>query len=168
MIAGPAENRNRHRFSVECLPHCGARSASPQQQAWTLSSIDGSAFFSYLLCETGPPPTFRSASPSSEAEAHPNRGINIAMLEETEAQSAMHLVEHHAKIEIPFWRKSPIRCGRNRIIRPGALRVRAGGAEGGTSRGGAEPLPDWPAGALSLHQCRAYPAWVVCANNLRQ
>jgi len=50
----------------------------------------------------------------------------------------MHLVEHHAKIEIPLWRKSPIHRGRNRIVRPGALRVRAVGAEGAPSSGGAE------------------------------
>src|SRR5258706_3722916 len=65
----------------------------------------------------------------SEAEPQSDRGINIAVLEEAEAQPAMHLVEHHAKIEIPLWRKSPIHCGRNRIVRPSALRVRAVGAE---------------------------------------
>jgi hypothetical protein len=60
------------------------------------------------------------------------------VLEEAEAQPAMHLVEHHAKIEIPLWRKSPIHCGRNRIVRPGALRMLAAGSEGGPSSGGAE------------------------------
>src|SRR6266436_237239 len=74
----------------------------------------------------------------SEAETQSDRGIDVAVLEEAEAQPAMHLVEHHAKIEIPLWRKSPIHRGRNRIIRPGALRVRAVGAEGGPSSGGAE------------------------------
>src|SRR5216684_6982990 len=74
----------------------------------------------------------------SEAETQSDRGIDVAVLEEAEAQPAMHLVEHHAKIEIPLWRKSPIHRGRNRIVRPGALRVRAVGAEGGPSSGGAE------------------------------
>src|SRR6266403_4965148 len=74
----------------------------------------------------------------SEAETQSDRGIDVAVLEEAEAQPAMHLVEHHAKIEIPLWRKSPIHCGRNRIVRPSALRVRAVGAESGPSSGGAE------------------------------
>src|SRR5258705_13484121 len=74
----------------------------------------------------------------SEAETQPDRGIDVAVLEKAEAQPAMHLVEHHAKIEIPLWRKSPIHRGRNRIVRPGALRVRAVGAEGAPSSGGAE------------------------------
>src|SRR6267154_5887523 len=74
----------------------------------------------------------------SEAEPQSSRGIDVAVLEEAEAQPAMHLVEHHAKIEIPLWCKSPIHCGRNRIVRPGALRVRTVGAEGGPSSGGAE------------------------------
>src|SRR6266436_6809779 len=80
-----------------------------------------------------------SAPPSSKPETHPNRGIDVAVLEEAEAQPAMHLVEHHAEIEIPLWCKSPIHCGRNRIIRPGALRMRAVGAEEEPSSGGAEP-----------------------------
>ena len=80
-----------------------------------------------------------SAPPSSKTEAHPNRGIDVAVLQEAEAQPAMHLVEHHAEIEIPLWCKSPIHCGRNRIIRPGALRMRAVGAEEEPSSGGAEP-----------------------------
>jgi hypothetical protein len=74
----------------------------------------------------------------SEAEPQSSGGIDVAVLEEAEAQPAMHLVEHHAKIEIPLWRKSPIHRGRNRIVRLGALRVRAVGAEGGPSSGGAE------------------------------
>jgi hypothetical protein len=77
-------------------------------------------------------------SPSSEAEAHANGRINVAVLEEAEAQPAMHLVEHHTKIEIPLWGKSPIRCGRNRIVRPGALRMRAAQAEGRPAGRGAE------------------------------
>src|SRR6478609_1346724 len=79
-----------------------------------------------------------TAPPSSEAEAHPNRGIDVAVLDEAGAQPAMHLVEHHAEIGIPLWRKSPIHCGRNCIVGPGALRVRAVGAEGAPSSGGAE------------------------------
>src|SRR5258708_17719604 len=75
----------------------------------------------------------------SKSETHPDRGIDVAVLEEAEAQPAMHLVEHHAKIEIPLWRKSPVHCGRDRIIRPGALRMLAAGAEEERSSGGAEP-----------------------------
>src|SRR3984885_15730027 len=75
---------------------------------------------------------------SSKPQAHPNRWINIAVLEEAETQPAMHLVEHHAKIEIPLWCKPPIHCRRNRIVRSGALRMRTVGAEGGPSGGGAK------------------------------
>ena len=57
----------------------------------------------------------------SEAETQSDRGIDVAVLEKAEAQPAMHLVEHHAKIEIPLWRKPPIHRGRNRI---GGIRIR--------------------------------------------
>lgn len=79
----------------------------------------------------------------SKSETHPDRGIDVAVLEEAEAQPAMHLVEHHAKIEIPLWRKSPIHCDRNRIIRPGALRMRAVGAEEEPSSWGCRTREFW-------------------------
>src|SRR5258706_6885446 len=98
-----------------------------------------------MLCSEGgiaPPPEAQSQigrGRLSETETQSDRGIDVAVLEEAEAQPAMHLVEHHAKIEIPLWRKSPIHRGRNRIVRPGALRVLAAGAEEEPSSGGAEP-----------------------------
>ena len=62
----------------------------------------------------------------SKAEAHPpHSGIDIAVVEEGEAQPGVHLVEHYAKIKIPLWRRSGIHCARNRFVRPGALRMRA-------------------------------------------
>jgi len=57
-------------------------------------------------------------------EAHSNGGINVAVLEEAEAQPAIHLVEHQATIEIPLRRKSPIHCDGNCIVRFGTCPAR--------------------------------------------
>src|SRR5258708_24090435 len=45
----------------------------------------------------------------SKSETQSDRGIDVAVLEEAEAQPAMHLVEHHAKIEIPVCTENLIR-----------------------------------------------------------
>jgi hypothetical protein len=77
-----------------------------------------------------------------KAEAQSDRGIDVVALEKAEGQSAIHLVEHHAKIEIPLWRKSPVHCGRNRIVRPGALRVLTAEAGGRPGWGAEEVVLD--------------------------
>ena len=65
----------------------------------------------------------------SEAEAQSDRGSDVVALEKTEGQSVLHLREHEPGIDIPLWRKPPIDSGRDRVERPGALRVL--GAEAG-------------------------------------
>jgi hypothetical protein len=89
----------------------------------------------------------------SKLETHADRGIDVALLEEAGGQPVVYLVEHHAKIGIPFWCKSPIHCGRNRIIRPGSLRVPGVGAEHGPSSGCAEK--------------RILDVMVIAANHIR-
>jgi uncharacterized protein GlcG (DUF336 family) len=84
-----------------------------------LLRMDNAAYVASV--ELAPRRFFISLSARSELsklETHANCGIDVAVLEEAEGQPAVYLVEHHAKIDIPFWRKSPIRCGRNRIIPP--------------------------------------------------
>src|SRR5229473_2498136 len=74
----------------------------------------------------------------SKAEAQSDRGINVVALEKAGGQSAIHLREHDPEIEIPLWCKPPIDSGRERVERPGALRVLGAGAGGGPPGGGAE------------------------------
>src|SRR5712675_1490274 len=75
---------------------------------------------------------------NSKAEAQSDRGIDVVALEKAVGQSAIHLREHDPEIEIPLWRKPPIDSGRDRVKRPGALRVRTAGAGGRPPGCGAE------------------------------
>src|SRR5882757_10150648 len=59
----------------------------------------------------------------SKAEAQSDRRIDVVALEKAVGQSAIHLREHEPEIEIPLWCKPPIDSGRDRVKRPGALRV---------------------------------------------
>src|SRR6266481_2637757 len=121
VIGGGRGAQQEHLALRDVVPHVAA--CGPHQRSSQILFVSQKRLFqqylptadSYLLQS----PTRASAPPS-------------------EAQPAMHLVEHHAKIEIPLWRKSPIHRGRNRIVCPGALRMRAVGAEGAPSSGGAE------------------------------
>src|SRR6195256_6493136 len=74
----------------------------------------------------------------SKAEAQSDRGIDVVALEKAGGQSAIHLREHDPEIEIPLRCKPPIDSGRDRVERPGALRVLGAGAGGGPPGGGAE------------------------------
>src|SRR5712671_6930692 len=75
---------------------------------------------------------------NSKAEAQSDRGIDVVALEKAVGQSAIHLREHEPEIEIPLWCKPPIDSGRDRVKRPGALRVRTAGAGGRPPGWGAE------------------------------
>src|SRR5712671_3016722 len=70
----------------------------------------------------------------SKAEAQSDRGIDVVALEKAVGQSAIHLREHEPEIEIPLWCKPPIDSGRDRVKRPGALRV-LGSVAGGRPPG---------------------------------
>ena len=74
----------------------------------------------------------------SKAEPQSDRGIEVVALEKGEGQSVIHLREHDPKIETPLWCKPPIDSGRDRVERPGALRVLGAEARGGPPGGGAE------------------------------
>src|SRR5882757_267095 len=74
----------------------------------------------------------------SKAEAQSDRRIDVVALEKAVGQSAIHLREHEPEIEIPLWCKPPIDSGRDRVKRPGALRVRTAGAGGRPPGCGAE------------------------------
>src|ERR1700716_4093811 len=74
----------------------------------------------------------------SKAEAQSDGGIDVVALEKAGGQSAIHLREHDPEIEIPLRCKPPIDSGRDRVERPGALRVLGTGAGGGPPGGGAE------------------------------
>src|SRR6266446_1139209 len=74
----------------------------------------------------------------SKADPQSDRGIEVVALEKGEGQSVIHLREHDPKIETPLWCKPPIDSGRDRVERPGALRVLGAKARGGPPGGGAE------------------------------
>src|ERR1700716_4673092 len=74
----------------------------------------------------------------SKAEAQSDCGSDVVALEKAGGQSAIHLREHDPEIEIPLWCKPPIDNGRDRVERPGALRVLGAGAGGGPPGWGAE------------------------------
>src|SRR6266436_7265671 len=74
----------------------------------------------------------------SKAEPQSDRGIEVVALEKAEGQSVVHLREHDPRIEIPLWCKPPIDSGRDRVERPGALRVLGAEAGGRPPGGGAE------------------------------
>src|SRR5437667_3397408 len=73
----------------------------------------------------------------SKAEAQSDRGVDVVALEKAGGQSIIHLREHEPQIDIPLWCKPPIDRGRDRVERPGALRVLTSGA-------GSKP-PGWSA-----------------------
>ena len=82
-----------------------------------------------------------SRSQFSEAEPQSDRGSDVVVLEKAESQTAIHLREHDPGIEIPLRCKPPIDSGRDRVERPGALRVL--GAEAGAGPQAAVPKKEF-------------------------